>query len=48
MKKILNIQINIHMIWNSQTQFVVSVNFLHWLLFFNIQADILIIEIITF
>lgn len=44
MKKKLNIQTNIHMIWNSQTQFVVAVNFLHWLLSFNIQADILILE----
>lgn len=44
MKKKFNIQTNIHMIWNSQTQFVVAVNFLHWLLSFNIQADILILE----
>ena len=36
--------LNIHLTWNSQTQFVVSVNFLHWLLSFNIQAGILIIE----
>lgn len=43
-KKNLSIQTKIYMVYYSQTQFSTSVKFLHWLLSFNIQADILITE----